>query len=99
MPAYVVASIEITDPEGYQRYLPGSAAAIRAYGGEVLAADQATEVLEGPARPLTVILRFPDKTTADAWYRSPEYQGVVHIRHENGEGTMVIADGFVPPAG
>jgi uncharacterized protein (DUF1330 family) len=99
MPAYVVASIEVKNPEGYQTYLPGAVESIAKHGGEVLAADPATEVLEGPARGLTVVLRFADKAAAGAWYNSSEYQSVVHIRHENSDGTMVIADGFVPPAG
>jgi uncharacterized protein (DUF1330 family) len=98
MPAYVVVMMEVTDPERYQSYLPGAGAAVRAHGGELLAADQAVEVLEGPAPPATVILRFPDKAAAEAWYRSPDYQEVIHLRHESTDGHMVIADGFTPPS-
>jgi uncharacterized protein (DUF1330 family) len=93
MPAYVVVAYEITDPERYQRYLPGAGATIQAHGGELLAADRSTEVLEGPAPPVTVIIRFPDKASAEAWYRSAEYQEVIQLRHESSQGQMVIADG------
>jgi uncharacterized protein (DUF1330 family) len=44
------------------------------------------------------VLEFPDKAAAEAWYSSPEYQSVVHPRHQSAEGTAVIADGFVPAA-
>lgn len=27
-----------------------------------------------------VIVEFPDKATADAWYASPEYQAILGIR-------------------
>jgi uncharacterized protein (DUF1330 family) len=93
MPAYVVVSLEITNPEGYQAYLPGAGAAVQAHGGQLLAADPGTAVLEGPAGKMTVLIQFPDKAAAEGWYRSSEYQGVVHLRHESAEGTMVIADG------
>jgi uncharacterized protein (DUF1330 family) len=98
MPAYVVVSVDVTNPDGFQRYVAASAGPIQAHGGEVLAADRATEVLEGPARPLTVILRFPDKAAAEEWYRSSDYQAVVNLRHESADSTLVIADGFVPPS-
>jgi uncharacterized protein (DUF1330 family) len=98
MPAYIVATYEITDPERYQKYLPGAGATIQAHGGELLAAERSTEVLEGPAPPVTVIIRFPDKATAEAWYRSEDYQAVVHFRQESSKGQMVIADGFVAPS-
>jgi uncharacterized protein (DUF1330 family) len=97
MPAYVVVMYDITDPEGYQKYLAGAGATIQAHGGEVLAADRSVEVLEGPAPAVTVIIRFKDKATAEAWYRDEDYQAVVHFRQDSSEGHMIIADGFVPP--
>jgi uncharacterized protein (DUF1330 family) len=96
VPAYVIVSVDITDPEGYQSYLPGAGAAVQAHGGRLLAADPDTALLEGSAGQMTVVLEFPDKGTAEAWYTSPEYQGVVHLRHRSADGTAVIADGFVP---
>lgn len=99
MPAYVVANIEVTDPETYQQYIPGARASIEGHGGQLLAVDQSTEVLEGPAPARTIIFQFPDKATADAWYHSSDYQSVIHLRLESTKSTLVIADGFVPPSG
>jgi uncharacterized protein (DUF1330 family) len=96
VPAYVIVSVDITDPEGYQAYLPGAGAAVQAHGGQLLSADPETAVLEGTAGHMTVVLEFADKAAAEAWYSSPEYQDVVHLRHQSAEGTAVIADGFVP---
>ena len=97
--AYVVASIEVTDPGTYQRYIPGARASIEGHRGQLLAVDQNTEVLEGPAPARTIIFQFPDKATAEAWYHSSDYQSVIHLRLESTKSTLVIVDGFVPPAG
>lgn len=97
MSAYVVASFEVTNPDGFAPYGPASAEAILAHGGEILAVDPASEVIEGEPRPVTVVLRFADKDAARAWYQSDQYQGIVHYRQDNAQGSMVFVDGFVMP--
>ncbi len=47
---------------------------------------------------MTVVLRFDSKDAATAWYNSPEYTAARPLRADNSEGTLVIADGFEPPA-
>jgi uncharacterized protein (DUF1330 family) len=34
-------------------------------------------VIEGEPRPVTIVLRFPDKQAAQAWYNDPEYQEII----------------------
>jgi uncharacterized protein (DUF1330 family) len=47
-----------------------------------------------------VIIEFPSRQAAVGWYESPEYQAVIHLRHEaTGDGSCVILDGFEPPKG
>ena len=41
--------------------------------------------------------KFDSKEAARAWYESPEYQKIIHIRTDNSEGILVIADEFVMP--
>jgi uncharacterized protein (DUF1330 family) len=94
--AYVVASIEVTDPETSQKYIPGARASIEAHGAQMLAVDQNTDVLEGAAPAPTIIFQFPDRATAEAWYHSSEYQSIIHLRLESAKSRVVIADGFVP---
>lgn len=48
---------------------------------------------QGPARQVTVVLRFATKDAALAWYESPEYQAIRHLRTDNAEGIGVIAEG------
>ena len=70
--AYVIVDIEVSDPERYAAYRELTAPPVEAGGGRYLARGGATEVFEGDRVPhRTVILEFPDMTTARAWYDSP----------------------------
>jgi len=40
-----------------------------------------------------VVLRFATKAAAKAWYESPEYRAIRHLRTDNTEGIGVIAEG------
>ena len=39
------------------------------------------------------MLRFASKAAVKAWYESPEYQAIRHLRTDNTEGIGVIAEG------
>jgi uncharacterized protein (DUF1330 family) len=45
-----------------------------------LAAYGELETLEGEAADGVVVLEFPDRESAKAWYFSPEYQAKVNLR-------------------
>lgn len=94
MPAYVVASYRVTDPDGYGSYPEEATKTLAAAGAEVIAVDLNTEVIEGEGYPVTVILKFESKDAMKAWYNSPEYQAVKGMRTENAEGTMVLVEGM-----
>jgi uncharacterized protein (DUF1330 family) len=42
----------------------------------------------------TVVIEFPDRATAEAWYNSPAYQKILPIRLANSTGAMIIVDGY-----
>lgn len=95
--AYVVANFQITDADGYSAYPPLARPMLAAHGAEVLAVDRDSEVLEGPARHNTVVIRFPSKEAARAFYDSPEYREIVGLRTDNSEGFMVLIEGVAAP--
>ena len=97
MAAYLVANYRITDSESYGAYPPAVVPTLAAHGAEVLVADYESEVVEGQASKVTIVLRFPSKEAARAWYESPEYQEIVHHRTDNSEGFVVFSDGFATP--
>jgi uncharacterized protein (DUF1330 family) len=97
MPAYMVGSFTITNPEGFAPYGGPAMERVVANGGEPLVIDTASEVIEGEPRQVTIVLRFPNKEAAHAWYNDPEYRKIIHLRQENAEGTIVFVDGVPAP--
>jgi uncharacterized protein (DUF1330 family) len=81
MSAYLIGHFTIEDMEGYERYRDAFPAIFSKYGGEIVAFDDDAPVLEGGIeKGRTVLLRFPDRQTALAWYQSPEYQAIAKDR-------------------
>ncbi len=94
MSAYLVAQIQIENPEVYQQYADGFRPTILPYEGEILAVDNEGDVLEGEwALPRTVILKFPSMQQAKAWYNSPGYQELVKLRHRASKGNVILVRG------
>jgi uncharacterized protein (DUF1330 family) len=94
MPAYVIADVDVSDPERYGDYSKQVAATLEPYGGRFLVRGGATEMIEGdwlPAR--LVIIEFPSMDAAHRWYESPEYQAILSIRHEAATARLILTDG------
>lgn len=100
MSAYVIVSYDITDPEAFAPYVPGVMPLIARHGGEVVVADDAAATLEGEPRHMQIVLRFPDRDAAQAWYEDPDYAPVRQLRLDaTANEHLVIASAFTPPAG
>lgn len=94
MTAFVIASVEVTDPERYQRYMALTPAAVAAAGGRFLVRGGSPEALEGSLdRPRIVVLEFPDRAAANAFYASAQYQQAREHRLGAAEFTMIVVDG------
>lgn len=95
MVAYVIAEIEVTDPEAYEGYKRQVPAVIEQYGGSYLARGGLIEVLEGDGAPRrTVILRFESLDAARAWYASEAYAPVKALRQASSEGRLLLVEGL-----
>ncbi|EFV13681.1 DUF1330 domain-containing protein [Segniliparus rugosus] len=76
MPAYVISvTSAILDPEAAQRYSELARPAVLAHNGSYLVRTTEFEVEEArdPAPARIVVIEFPDRAAARAWYDSPEY--------------------------
>jgi uncharacterized protein (DUF1330 family) len=93
MAGYFVANYTITNQAEYQEYLASVGPSLQAHGAESVALDRDSDLLEGSAGKVTVVLRFASKEAALAWYESPEYRAVRHLRTDNTEGVAAIAEG------
>jgi uncharacterized protein (DUF1330 family) len=96
MPVYLVARGRIHDQEMHDDYVAKAVPTFPA-DARVLAVDLETEMVEGAATDRrTVVIEFPSREAFRAWYDSPEYQAVLPLRLGSVEGTLVVAEGFVP---
>jgi uncharacterized protein (DUF1330 family) len=86
MAGYFVANYTITNQANYQEYLAAVGPILRAHGAENIVIDRDSELLEGSAGQVTVVLRFATKAAAKAWYESSEYRVIRHLRTDNTEG-------------
>lgn len=92
--AYVLANVQVTNPQQYEEYKRLSTIAMQAHGAEVCVRGGATEVLEGDWTPnRIVLLKFPSKEKAKAFYDSPEYQAAKKAREGAAVMRMVLIDG------
>ena len=94
MRGYVIAEVEIVNPEGYKAYTTLVPATIEKYGGRFLARGGAAHVFEGdwPQRR-RVIIEFPTVEAARKWYDSPEYEKPKAMRQANSNGRLILLEG------
>jgi uncharacterized protein (DUF1330 family) len=95
MVAYVMAEVNVTNPEGYKEYAALVPATIAQHGGKFLVRGGASEPLEGewPQRR-RVIIEFPSMEAAKRWFASPEYAKPMALRRANSEGRLLLMEGF-----
>ena len=97
MSAYVIGHMTVTSPEGYADYTTRVPETLVPHGGEFLVRGGHTTVLEGELpQNRHVVIRFPDRAAAEAWYDSPGYQEILAIRHAHSTGILMIVDGYDP---
>lgn len=72
-------------------YLDQVEATVSPYGGRFLAMGP-LDVLEGAWPGAVVLMEFPDRKSADDWYRSPEYQAIFPLRKFNSINDLGLID-------
>ncbi|MGI9510490.1 MAG: DUF1330 domain-containing protein [Geminicoccaceae bacterium] len=94
MAAYVMAQLDVHDPEGFERYRDKVAPLVTAFGGHYRVRGGEITPLEGElSAPRLVIIEFEDREAAKRWYFSDEYQAILPLRLNSAKGTAVIVDG------
>lgn len=81
MSAYVVVEGTPRDKEALGRYGSQAIQLIKQFGGEVLAFGPWELLFGEDAYHNGMIVQFPDKATALAWYNAPAYQALLDIRN------------------
>jgi uncharacterized protein (DUF1330 family) len=72
-------------------YLEKVEATTSPYGGKWLA-QGAGDVIEGAWPGAVVLIEFPNRQAATAWYNSPEYQAILPFRTRNAVSDIILID-------
>ena len=94
MAAYLIADIEVLDPQKYEEYRRQVAATVEKFSGRFLVRGGRHVVLEGEWSPhRLIVLEFPSMDALQSWYRSPEYAPLIRLRQSATRGRVVAVEG------
>jgi uncharacterized protein (DUF1330 family) len=74
-------------------YLERIDATLAPFGGHFIVHGGDFELLEGSWPGNLIVIEFPDREQARAWYDSPAYQAIVTLRTDNSASNVIMIDG------
>lgn len=96
MKYYAIAEIEVTDPRWVRQYVLDVTRLVEQRGGRYLARTSTIEKIEGERKQpeFFLIIEWPSKETAEAFYSSEEYRPYrqARIRGTNTEFLLVAGE-------
>jgi uncharacterized protein (DUF1330 family) len=94
MPAYLVGTITVRDPEAWAEYVGRVGPTFAQHGGELLFRGVQAASLSGPPPgPLVVAARFPTLAALRAWHDSAGYQALVPLRQPAADVVLTAYEG------
>jgi uncharacterized protein (DUF1330 family) len=96
MKAFVIAAETVKDEAMFSEYRKAVLPTIEAFGGKFVVRGGNLKVMEGKwPHPRLVILEFPSREAAEAWYKSPEYQKIIGLRLGSTDTNLIIVESQV----
>lgn len=95
MAGYLIASIDVHDPEKFAQYRDEVAPLIAKFGGRYLIRGGELDNREGrlPMKRL-VVLEFPSLAEARRFYESPEYAPLLELRASCTQSDLALVEGY-----
>ena len=94
MSAYAVAHMRrVTMGPPIVEYLERIDATLAPFGGHFTVHGGDFELLEGSWPGNLIVIEFPDRKQARAWYDSPAYQAMVTLRTDSSDSDVIMIDG------
>ncbi len=92
MKYYAIAQLDITDPSWIVEYVTHVTPLVESHGGRYLARTPRVEVVEGDRSPrqIFLIIEWPSKSTAEAFYDSDRYRPYRDARQAGTTGEFVL---------
>ena len=101
MPAYMIVTARISDPQAFRAYAQRAARLVAQFGGRYLVLGAAPQALEGAsadAGAKWVISEWPDVASARRFWDSAEYAEVKRLRDGTGQFEVRLLEGPAPAA-
>ncbi|MCC3652048.1 MULTISPECIES: DUF1330 domain-containing protein [Streptomyces] len=97
MPAYAIGHFTRVRPHpDVIDYVERIQATLDPYSGRFLVHGGPVEALEGECGAELVVIEFPGKDEARAWYDSPAYQEILPLRTRHVDGDAFLIEGVGP---
>ena len=97
MSGYAVAHMrEVTMGPPIVAYLQRIDATLQPFGGRFVVHGGECEVMEGDWPGTIIIIEFPSRAQAQAWYKSDAYQEILALRTDNSRSDIILVDGVSP---
>jgi uncharacterized protein (DUF1330 family) len=94
MPAYIIADLTITDPQGFEEYRQMVPATIAKYGGKYVVRGGQMEKLEGNWEPQRlVIIEFDSAERAKEWWACEDYREAKALRQRTAQTNLLVVAG------
>ena len=95
MKAYVIGEIDVTDAVTYEEFRKKITVLNAKYGGKFLVRAGKVEALDGDWKPeRLIVIEFPSKAKALAWFRSPQFAPLQDMRRKASRGKLVLVEGL-----
>tara|TARA_B100001123_G_C15178557_1_gene974396 strand:- start:963 stop:1256 length:294 start_codon:yes stop_codon:yes gene_type:complete len=94
MAAFVIADVDVKDPDKFKEYSKLTPNILKNYGGRYLVRGGNVEVVEGTWTPnRLVVMEFESIAQLKRWYNSPDYTDALKIRQGSSESNVIVAEG------
>ncbi len=94
MTAYVISRVSISDAQAMSDYIDRAPPGVAAHGGRYLVRTGDIDCLEGQADyERVVVVAFPDKEKALAWYNSSDYAPLREQRWNAADSHIIVVPG------
>ena len=94
MSAYIIAEVEVIDPEKFEKYRKLVPPTLEAFGGRYVVRGGAAAGLEGGWQPKRlVVIEFDDADRAKAWHGSEIYAPAKALREASTNTRMIVVEG------
>jgi uncharacterized protein (DUF1330 family) len=95
MSAYILSNLTVEDEAQLADYVKNAPATIARYGGRYLVRRGKVDRLEGEWTPgALIVLEFPTRAQAKAWYDSPEYTELRKSSFRGAHRDLFLVDGI-----